>query len=66
MFDKEFRDHWLDPGPADPVAASIVVGCGTILVPGVARHKSPTTTRSSGFKPEVTTCNPPIVGPSWT
>ncbi len=66
MLDKEFRDHFCDPGPADPVTASMVVGCGVTLVPGVARHKSPTTTRSSGARPEVTTRSAPISDPSWT
>ena len=64
MLDKEFRNHCCAPGLADPVTASIVVGCGTTLVPGVARHKSPTTTRSSGCRPEVTTRSPPINDPN--
>ncbi len=66
MLDKELRDHCCDPAPVVPATASMVVGFGVTLVPGVARHKSPTTIRSSGVRPEVTTRSPPINEPSLT
>src|SRR5207253_1431327 len=62
MLDEKFRHHGLAPAEL----ASIEVSCGVTLVPGVARQSSPTTTRSSGFRPEVMTRKVPSSWPSCT
>ena len=72
VLDEKLRDHCCAPGaagaaaPADPITAFMLVGCGVTLVPGVARHSSPTTTRSTGFSPEVMTRSAPTSSPNCT
>ena len=70
MLDKEFRHHGFGPPaavPGEPVdVVSNVVNCGVTLVPGLARHRSPTTTRSSSLSPEVMTREAPISCPNCT
>ena len=55
VLDEEFRYHGLAP----VAVGSIVVSCGVTLVPGLARHRSPTTTRSSGLRPDAMTRSAP-------
>ena len=62
VLDEEFRHHGLPPAEV----ASIEVSCGVTLVPGVARQRSPTTTRSSSLRPEVITRKSPINWPNCT